>query len=80
MTESFSAVRTEWTLGGGVEAVLSGNWFGKAEFRYANFGQVSHNFFAGTLDEVDMNLHPQTYTVLGGIGYKFSATGSPLSY
>jgi opacity protein-like surface antigen len=80
MTESFSAVRTGWTLGGGVEAVLSGNWFGKAEFRYANFGQVSHNFFAGTLNEIDMNLHPQTYTVLGGIGYKFNANGSLPSY
>ncbi len=80
MTQSFSAVRTGWTLGGGVEAVLSGNWFGKAEFRYADFGHVGHDFFAGTLDEVDMNLHPQTYTVLGGIGYKFSANGNLLNH
>jgi opacity protein-like surface antigen len=74
MAESFSTTRTGWTVGGGVEAALTGNWFGKAEFRYADFGHLSHNFFAGTLDEVDVSLHPQTYTVLGGVGYKFNAT------
>jgi outer membrane immunogenic protein len=77
MTETFSTMRTGPTFGGGVEAKLTGNWFGKAEFRYANFGQFSHNFFAGTLDEVDMRVHPQTYTVLGGLGYKFSTTATP---
>jgi outer membrane immunogenic protein len=73
-SETISTTRTGWTIGGGVEAALSGNWFGKAEFRYADFGHLSHSFFAGTLDEVDVSLHPQTYTVLGGVGYKFAAT------
>jgi opacity protein-like surface antigen len=74
-SETLSTTRTGWTVGGGVEAALSGNWFGKAEFRYADFGHLSHSFFAGTVDdEVDISLHPQTYTVLGGVGYKFAAT------
>jgi opacity protein-like surface antigen len=75
-SETVSTVRTGWTVGGGLESVLTGNWLGKAEFRYADFGNYSHNFFAGTIDEVDMNLRTQTYTVLAGIGYKFHGSGS----
>jgi outer membrane immunogenic protein len=77
--ETASTVRTGWTIGGGVEGALAGNWLGKAEFRYADFGHFSHNFFAGTVDEVDMNVRAQTYTVLGGIGYKFNGSGSPVA-
>jgi opacity protein-like surface antigen len=73
--ETASTVKTGLTVGGGLEGVLSGNWLGKAEFRYADFGHFSHNFFAGTVDEVDVNVHPQTYTFLAGIGYKFNGSG-----
>jgi opacity protein-like surface antigen len=58
-----------------VEGVLTGNWLGKAEFRYADFGHYGHEFFTGTIGEVDMNVHPETYTFLAGIGYKFHGTG-----
>jgi opacity protein-like surface antigen len=78
-SETVSTVRTGWTAGGGLEGVLSGNWLGRAEFRYADFGHFNHKFFAGTIDEVDVNLHPQTYTFLAGIGYKFNGTGNPLT-
>ena len=78
--ETASTVKAGWTLGGGIEAALTGSWFGKAEFRYADFGHFSHNLFGGSFDEADMNLHLQTYTFLGGIGYKFNASGNPLSH
>ena len=71
-SESASTVRAGWTVGGGLEAVLAGNWLGKLEFRYADFGQFDHAFFAGTADEVDTSVHLQTYTFLAGIGYKFN--------
>jgi outer membrane immunogenic protein len=74
-SETVSTVRTGWTVGGGVEGVLTGNWLGKAEFRYADFGHYGHEFFTGTIGEVDMNVHPETYTFLAGIGYKFHGTG-----
>jgi opacity protein-like surface antigen len=75
-TETYSTVRVGWTLGAGLEGVLTGNWIGTLDFRYANFGNVNHNFFAGTLDEVDTSTHLQTYTVMAGLGYKFNGTGS----
>jgi opacity protein-like surface antigen len=75
-SERFSTVRAGWTLGAGLEGVLTGNWIGKLDFRYANFGNVNHNFFAGTLDEVDTSTHLQTYTFAAGLGYKFNGTGS----
>jgi opacity protein-like surface antigen len=78
-SETASTVKTGLTVGGGVESVLTGNWLGKAEFRYANFGRFNHAFFAGTIDEVDMNVHPQTYTFLAGVGYKFHGTGNLLT-
>jgi opacity protein-like surface antigen len=75
-SESFSVVKGGWTAGGGVEAVLIGNWLGKAEFRYADFGHVNHNFFVNTVDEADVSVHPRTCLFLAGIGYKFNGAGT----
>ncbi len=75
-SETASMVKTGWTVGGGVESVLTGNWLGKLEFRYADLGHYSHAFFAGTLDEVDTDVRLQTYTFLAGIGYKFNGSGN----
>ncbi|HEX4410152.1 MAG TPA: autotransporter domain-containing protein [Xanthobacteraceae bacterium] len=77
--ESASTVKTGWTVGGGLESNLSSNWFGKLEFHYADFGHFNHNFFAGTINAADVAVHAQTYTVLGGIGYKFNDSGSSLA-
>jgi outer membrane immunogenic protein len=38
---SFSDTKTGYTIGGGVEAGLWGNWTVKGEYLYANFGTVS---------------------------------------
>jgi opacity protein-like surface antigen len=72
MNQSFSTVKTGWTLGAGVESVLTGNWLGKLEFRYSDFGHVNNVFLAGTGDDVTSNIHLQTYKFLAGIGYKFN--------
>ena len=70
--QSFSTVRTGWTAGAGLEGVLTGNWIGKFEVRYADFGRYSNTFFAGTDRDVVTNVNVQTYTVLAGAGYKFN--------
>jgi opacity protein-like surface antigen len=75
-SETASTVKTGWTIGGGLEGVLTGNWLGKLDFRYADLGHYDHAFFAGTLSEVGMNVRLQTYTFLAGIGYKFNGTGN----
>jgi outer membrane immunogenic protein len=77
-SETASAVQVGWTVGGGVEAVLTGNWISKLEFRYADLGRFNHNFFAGTADEVDASVQLQTYTFLAGVGYKFNGIELPV--
>ena len=71
-----SVVKGGWTAGGGIEDVLTGNWLGKFEFRYADFGHYNHNFFVNTIDEADVTVHARTCTILAGIGYKFNGTGT----
>jgi opacity protein-like surface antigen len=74
-SQTFKSTRTGWTAGLGIEAVLSGNWIGKAEVRYADLGSVSNTFFAGTGDDVATTIRLQTVTALAGVSYKFGAPG-----
>jgi outer membrane immunogenic protein len=59
-----------WTIGGGIETRLWGNWFGRAEYRYSDYGDVTYNnavlFTTGTYDE-----RVRTQTALFGLAYKF---------
>jgi outer membrane immunogenic protein len=75
-SQTFSSVRTGWTVGLGIESVLSGNWIGKFEARYADFGNYKNTFFAGTSDFVTASVRVQTVTALAGISYKFDPSGS----
>jgi opacity protein-like surface antigen len=70
-SQTFSSTLTGWTVGGGIEGVISGNWLGRVEGRYADFGHYNNTFFAGTGDDVVTSIHVQTYTALAGITYKF---------
>jgi outer membrane immunogenic protein len=69
--ESFSTLRTGWTIGGGAEAVLWRNWLGRIEYRFADYGDFGHTFFAGTGDDVVANFKVRTHTLLTGLAYKF---------
>jgi outer membrane immunogenic protein len=73
--ETFSTLKTGWTVGGGLEGVISGNWLGRAEYRYADYGRINHDFFPGTIDDIVMNQTLKTHTVYVGLAYKF---GSPV--
>jgi outer membrane immunogenic protein len=69
--ETASWTRLGWTIGGGVETKLWGNWLGRIEYRYADYGSVSHAFFANTIDQIGMTQSLTTQTVLLGLAYKF---------
>jgi opacity protein-like surface antigen len=69
--QTFSSTRVGWTAGLGIEAEVYGNWIGKAEVRYADFGHFNNTFFAGTGDDVVTSVHVQTVTALAGVSYKF---------
>lgn len=73
---SQSATRTGWTLGGGIETALWGNWLLRGEYRYADFGATPFSFTstrtggaAVTVDNFDVKL--RTHTASVGLAYRF---------
>ena len=44
-----SSLRVGWTLGAGVEGVISGNWTAKLEYLYIDLGNVSGSFTTGLI-------------------------------
>jgi outer membrane immunogenic protein len=71
-----SVTRTGWTVGGGIETVLWGNWLARAEYRYADFGTAAMNITrtetglpSPTFDTFDARL--RTHLASFGVAYKF---------
>jgi outer membrane immunogenic protein len=57
-----------WTVGGGVEAALAGNWTAKLEYLYVDLGDVGCTAVAcGVVSNVDF----RTSIVRGGINFRF---------
>ncbi|WP_035966842.1 outer membrane protein [Bradyrhizobium sp. YR681] len=88
VTVSNATTKTGWTVGGGLETALWGNWLLRAEYRYADFGTapftITRNPTAGAtiiVDNFDARL--ATHNASVGLAWKFGApvTGrsSPLS-
>lgn len=79
---SASSIQVGWTVGGGIETALGGNWFARAEYRYADFGAtpftiartaVPASGFNSTADKFDLKI--QTHAASFGLAYKF---GDPI--
>ena len=69
-------IRPGWTVGGGIETALTGNWFARAEYRYASFGTFNLPLtFIGTTSGVPIEV--ATHTATFGLTYRFGANGSP---
>jgi len=58
-----------WTLGGGIEAAIVGNWTGKVEYLYADLGNSNCGFSCGTT--VSNNVSFRTSILRAGLNYKF---------
>lgn len=74
-TISESTTRLGWTIGGGIEAALAGNWLVRGEYRYADFGTWANSWsfdptFSGTAD-----VRIRTHTAQLGLAYKFGGGG-----
>lgn len=70
--ETISTTAVGWTVGGGIETLLWNNWLLRAEYRYADYGNINHTFFADApIDQVIMTQSLRTNTGLLGLAYKF---------
>jgi outer membrane immunogenic protein len=76
-TQTRSADRIGWTVGGGIEAMLSPNWLVRGEYRYADYGKFASTVFTGSNgavvngDAIAYDTALRTHTVTVGIAYKF---------
>jgi opacity protein-like surface antigen len=75
ITNPFSnvTVNAGWTVGGGVEARLCGNWTGKIEYLYMDFGTMTTNINNQTVMTLTamFNSHITDQVVRAGVNYKF---------
>ena len=68
--DSVSRTRAGGTIGAGVEYALSGNWTGRAEYRYSNFGTFRNNLptFLAPPGWSDVRIDEHTFRL--GISYR----------
>jgi outer membrane immunogenic protein len=74
-----SATKAGWTAGLGAETMLSGNWFARAEYRYADLGTSSFTLtrnISGAFVSTDFDIALRTHTAIFGVAYKFGGLGS----
>jgi outer membrane immunogenic protein len=74
--QSFSETRTGFTVGAGLEYAFAGNWRGRLEYRYTDYGKFSDSTgaAAGPFWEGYVNHHGMhTNTVRIGLTYAFGA-------
>ena len=75
---SNSTLRVGWTLGAGVEGVISGNWTARLEYLYVDLGDVSGSFTtpliapSGALAVGSYSSHITDNILRVGVNYKFS--------
>lgn len=75
-TVTNNADRIGWTVGGGIDARISGNWMLRGEYRYSDFGTWNNSFALGaggppTATTVGSQLKINTQIGLVGVVYKF---------
>ncbi len=74
---STDTTKTGWTIGGGIEARLWGNWTGKIEYLYLDLGTVSGSFItpivapSGSFLAATFSSHVTDNILRLGINYEF---------
>ena len=73
-----SSTRVGWTVGAGIEGVISGNWTAKLEYLYIDLGNISGAFVtpilapSGAFVATSYNSHITDNIVRVGLNYRFS--------
>ena len=74
-----AATKFGGTIGAGIETLVAGNWFARAEYRYTDFGPSGFTFTrAGNVDD-NFDVGLRTHTATFGVSYKFGGPGGLLS-
>jgi outer membrane immunogenic protein len=67
-----NTTRAGWTIGGGVEAVISGPWTAKIEYLYMDFGTFNNTSTGlGIFAPVNLSTHVTDNVVRVGLNYRF---------
>lgn len=75
-TSTISSTRMGWTIGGGIETRIVGNWLARGEYRYADYGSTSGTLFGsstgvGSGDAILATVRLRSNIGLLGLAYKF---------
>jgi outer membrane immunogenic protein len=65
-----TATNTGWTIGGGLEAALAGNWTAKVEYLYVDLGKFNCGLNCGAGLTAD-NVSFRTNLLRAGVNYRF---------
>lgn len=80
-SNSFSDFRTGWTLGGGVEKVVTTNLTARIQYLYTDFGKVGYNYRGfpfGFLSEGNQKVRLHQSSVTIGLYYNFGGSSAPV--
>jgi len=72
-----------WTVGGGVEAMITPNWSLRGEYRYADYGTNNYSVTragGGTTRVVGYDLDFKTHSALFGLAYAFGGRKAPTDH
>ena len=68
---SWDKIKTGWTIGGGMEASLGGNWTGKIEYLYLDLGSQSATQRLGNAANLTASLDIREHIFRAGVNYRF---------
>ena len=71
------ANRQGWTVGGGLEWAIAGDWSGKIEYNYVDFGRRSVSLTG--LDDFETDIDQRVHSVKVGLNYRFSLGATPVT-
>jgi opacity protein-like surface antigen len=77
-----SSTRVGWTIGAGIEGVISGNWTAKLEYLYIDLGNISGSFVtpviapSGNFVTASYNSHITDNVLRVGVNYRWAVRRS----
>jgi outer membrane immunogenic protein len=71
--------RSGWTVGGGLEYAITGNWTAKIEYNYLDFGDKFVRV-VGPVDNFGYQIDQQMHIVKAGLNYRFGGGAARAAY